>query len=118
MATVDAVRHPVILLQPEAPAKPLQGQPCNGCGVCCTAEPCPLGQALSRRRQGRCRALTWKPEAGLYLCGVLDDPQRWLPWLPQTVARALARRWIAAGRGCDCDLEVEPAVAGQADSTR
>ena len=46
-----------------------------------------------------------------YACGVLDDPGRWLPGLPSVLARRLARRWIAAGRGCDCDLEPAPATA-------
>ena len=35
--------HPVIYLQPEAPPKPALGAPCNGCGVCCGWQPCPLG---------------------------------------------------------------------------
>lgn len=99
------VRQIVILLEPAAPPKPAAGQPCNGCGVCCAAEPCPLGQLLSRRRQGRCRALQWQAQAAVYRCGLLDEPRRWLPWLPSVLARALVRRWIAAGRGCDCSLE-------------
>lgn len=101
--------HTVILLHPLAPPKPTPGQACNGCGVCCAAEPCPLGRLLSSRRQGRCRALSWS-DAGLYRCGVLDQPRRWLPWLPARLARALARRWIAAGQGCDCSFEAEPAA--------
>jgi len=38
----------VILIHPEAPAKPPLGAPCNGCGVCCLAEPCPVGVLVSR----------------------------------------------------------------------
>ncbi|MBK9361919.1 MAG: hypothetical protein IPM99_12645 [Rubrivivax sp.] len=98
----------VILLRPGAPAKPVAGQPCNGCGVCCTAQPCPLGQWLSRRRHGECRVLGWDVATQRYRCGQLEDPQRWLRWLrwlPAPLARGLARRWIAAGRGCDSDYE-------------
>ena len=51
--------HPVIYLQPEAPPKPALGAACNGCGVCCAWQPCPLGVLVSGRRQGACRALWW-----------------------------------------------------------
>jgi len=101
----------VILLRPEAPAKPAPGQPCNGCGVCCAAEPCPVGQWLSRRRHGACRALAWHDGDARYRCGLLAEPARWLPWLPQALTRRLARRWIAAGDGCDSDYEATPARA-------
>lgn len=95
----------VILLHALAPPKPAPGQPCNGCGVCCMAEPCPMGQWLSRRRHGQCRALTWDDGAHRYRCGALADPAHWLPWLPASWAVTLARRWIAAGQGCDSDYE-------------
>jgi hypothetical protein len=83
----------VILLHPEAPPKPDPGAPCNGCGVCCAAEPCPVGQLLSLKRRGPCRLLRW--EAGRYRCGAVQR----LPVLA---------RWISAGSGCDCDLTAQP----------
>ena len=95
--------------QPQAPAKPVLGQPCNGCGLCCLAEPCPLGIWASRRRSGPCAALRWDTGQGRYLCGVLADATQAVAtqggwrrrlWL------ALVRRWIAAGQGCDADLQV------------
>jgi hypothetical protein len=95
----------VIHLHPAAPAKPAPGANCNGCGVCCAAEPCPLGMLLSRRRRGACVALAWDEPAARYRCGVLVQPRRWLRWLPVTLARHAAARWIAAGQGCDSDLE-------------
>ena len=52
-------QHPVVWLQPSAPPKPAEGAPCNGCGLCCLAEPCPLGMLVSRRRTGACTALRW-----------------------------------------------------------
>ena len=94
----------MILLHPAAPAKPVEGAACNGCGVCCAAAPCPLGMLLSRRRSGTCGALLWSAAEQRYQCGALARPQRWLPWLPAWLARAVVRRWIAAARGCDSDL--------------
>lgn len=67
-----------------------------------------MGMLMSRRRRGPCLALQWQDGPGHYRCGVLADPGRWLPALPVGWARRLARRWIAAGRGCDSDLQVEP----------
>ena len=100
----------VILLHPQSPPKPALGQACNGCGVCCAAEPCPLGQWLSRRRHGACQALIWDAGTHHYRCGALADPGRWLPWLPAGLAHRLARRWIAAGHGCDSDFVTQSAA--------
>jgi len=49
--------------------------------------------------------LIWDEPGAAYRCGVLAEPGRWLPALPAPWAQALARRWIAAGRGCDSDLQ-------------
>jgi hypothetical protein len=102
--------HQVIHIHPEAPAKPALGAPCNGCGVCCLAELCPLGQVISRRRTGACDALRWDADGGLYRCGVLSDTEgllgpRWRWAAP--LWRRLARRWIAAGVGCDAAMDVD-----------
>lgn len=98
--------HQVILLRPEAPPKPPAGAACNGCGVCCAAEPCPLGALLSGRRRGACSALLWdEAGGGRYRCGAVAEPRRFVPWLPAAWTRRLALRWISAARGCDCTLE-------------
>ena len=98
------IKPRVILLHAQAPSKPALGQACNGCGVCCAAQPCPVGMVLSRRTHGACVALQWNAQMQIYRCGVAE--RRW-PALPRLVARALqawARRWISAGSGCDCSL--------------
>ena len=95
----------VIHLHPYAPAKPAVGAPCNGCGVCCAAQPCPVGMWVSRSTQGRCAALLWNDAEQRHRCGVVAEPQHWLPWLPRGLARALALRWISAATGCDSDLQ-------------
>lgn len=104
------MHHQVIQIHPEAPPKPAVGAPCNGCGVCCLAEPCPVGMLVSRRRTGACDALVWSDEDGLYRCGLLVQPDRfaagrWLRWNPlRRLWLRWARRVIAAGRGCDADF--------------
>ena len=101
-----------------APAKPAWGQPCNGCGVCCLSEPCPVGMVLSRRRHGACQALQWNGSTEQYRCGALEAPDQvvrqalpsWLFWtspLWTGLLRWRGARWIAAGVGCDCSFEVQ-----------
>jgi hypothetical protein len=99
-----------IRIHVDAPAPPAWGEPCNGCGVCCLAEPCPVGVLVSRSRRGACAALHWDKAARRYVCGVLARAeslraQRWHPF--GAVLRALAARFIAAGKGCDCDLRAD-----------
>lgn len=100
----------VVWIQPQAPAKPPEGAPCNGCGLCCLVEPCPLGVLVSRRRSGPCVALRWSDSDQLYRCGMVSDPGSVVGTTrPQFVRAisALARRWIASGVGCDARLESE-----------
>ena len=100
--------HMVILIHPAAPAKPALGQACNGCGVCCAWQPCPLGMLVSRRRSGACVARQWQEADHRYSCAMVAAPAAVMPWLPSWATRSvrsLARRWIAAGVGCDSDLE-------------
>jgi hypothetical protein len=106
------MRQQIIHLHPEAPAKPDHGTRCNGCGVCCTATPCPLGLLAGSRPGDPCRLLRWQAAERRYACGAVDDPATAMPWLPKSLAalfRRLALRWIAAGKGCDARVEVEPA---------
>ena len=114
-----AMQTRIIQIEPLAPAKPAVGAPCNGCGVCCLAEPCPLGALLTGRRTGACGVLRWSTADGAYRCGALSDPLGVVaPRLPGVlsglgpvlagVLPVVANRWIAAGKGCDCSLEVQP----------
>lgn len=151
-----------IRLHVDAPPKPAFGAACNGCGVCCTLEPCPIGMIWSRRRHGACSALVWVeaeaaspgegasrrdvPDAdagavdgarasegvderpatpGHYRCGLLLRPSRrrhdrgavQVSMAARWVDRIL-RRWIAAGQGCDCDVEAVPAVRWRREGSR
>ncbi|WP_077037011.1 hypothetical protein [Pelomonas sp. KK5] len=91
-------RHQVIHIHAEAPPKPPEGQTCNGCGICCLAEPCPVGVVVSLKRHGACNALRWSDGQMRYVCGLMTGP---------TIIRRMVGRWIAAGQGCDCSLETE-----------
>lgn len=117
----------VIHIEAQAAAKPAMGAPCNGCGLCCLAEPCPLGVLLSRSRSGPCKALHWNESIAQYRCGALGklggplSVRRWAPlrWVQAGFVRLRLRvvlRWIAAGAGCDCDLEPLPSRTISASS--
>jgi hypothetical protein len=119
-------RYTTIAIEPLAPPKPAPGAPCNGCGVCCLAQPCPVGIVLSGRRHGACVALRWNSTLAAYRCGAVAQPQQVLaerlprgarglaaPLAPMLAA--LARRSIALDLGCDCGLEVGPAPGGPED---
>ncbi len=95
----------VLKIEASAPDKPDVGASCNGCGVCCVAEPCPLGIVLSGRATGACAALVWREEEHRYLCGALVTPERFAGAMSPLLVR-LARRWISAGSGCDSSVVV------------
>ena len=102
----------VIRIHPAAPPKPAEHASCNGCGVCCAAEPCPAGVLVSGRLRGACAALHWSGDDGRYVCGLAAAPRQVLPWLPERLAplaRRLALRWISSGSGCDSSIVVETA---------
>nr|WP_314899650.1 hypothetical protein [uncultured Deefgea sp.] len=70
----------------------------------------PDRHSISRKRQGRCDALQWDDAQTRYVCGMIAQPDAFLavnwPWLNRLVAR-WARRWIAAGVGCDSNSTTE-----------
>lgn len=100
--------HQVIWLQALAPAKPAVGEPCNGCGVCCAASPCPVARVFLWRWRGACPALEWHDAVQQYRCGMLLHPAHYLSTLPRFAETWFAkriRRWIAAGTACDSLVE-------------
>lgn len=115
-------RQTTIHIEPLAPSKPALDAPCNGCGVCCLAQPCPIGIVLSGRRHGACVALRWSPQLTVYRCGAIAQPDQVLArWLPHVLRRlavplapalaAVARRSIALDAGCDCSLVAQRPAA-------
>ncbi len=101
--------YQTIHLHRDAPPKPALGAACNGCGVCCASEPCPVGMLVSRRRRGRCSALVWQDDAARYVCGLITEPARFSRAqspIVNRLVRAAAARFIASGIGCDASDEV------------
>ena len=106
-------------------AKPRSGEPCNGCGYCCTLEPCALAQEVLRCSTGPCVAL--EDRDGRMTCGLVRNPLGYLfkaahpdvdvPVLeaaPEAEASGqLSAQFAEAlgiGRGCDSDDDAESAL--------
>ena len=101
----------VIWLQVDAPAKPPLGEACNGCGVCCAAETCPVSRVFLWQWRGSCRALEWHAELKQYRCGMLLHASHYLAYLPrflETRFQQWIQRWIAADTACDSPTEAAP----------
>jgi hypothetical protein len=100
----------LVRLHAEAPAKPAHGHACNGCGICCALEPCPVAWLLLPLAAGMCPALEWRQDTRRYVCGMIEHPGRYLRWLPRVLearASCLFARRVAVGTGCDCDATEE-----------
>lgn len=92
----------IVYVHPDAPNKPALNQACNGCGLCCAAEPCPVAMFWLWQFKGACRALLWQENR--YVCGLVREPQNYIVWLPQRwrawFGKRVLRR-ISSGVGCD-----------------
>ncbi|MBD8088542.1 hypothetical protein IFT48_00860 [Pseudomonas fluorescens] len=96
--------------------KPVYGDPCNGCGVCCIAKVCELGEALGDDQN--CKALIQNTDRS-FSCGLVVDPYRFLSeesldvWQAidamsdgnagEQALRESNAQALGAGRGCDSD---------------
>lgn len=93
-----------------APDKPLFGQRCNGCGVCCLFEPCPVASMFLWQYRGRCQALHWHDISQQYRCGLVSHPDKHLFYVPlrwRAVFGRFFKRRIAADTSCDFDATIE-----------
>jgi hypothetical protein len=71
--------------------KPKFGERCNGCGMCCIAEPCSLAVEALGEHEGPCKLL--EQADGRYYCGLLRNaPAQLQPVIAFT---------LAIGSGCD-----------------
>lgn len=86
-----------------APEKPQFGDPCNGCGLCCAAEPCGIAREFIAgvTDQGPCPAMEF--EAGWFWCGMIRRPGHYLglphDWADVFLGNEMAEA-LGAGQGC------------------
>lgn len=106
--------------------KPKFGESCNGCGYCCTKEPCELAQEFLRCTRGPCVAL--EADGGKLTCGLVRNPLGYLYKATHpddesinvldAAAQIDAGRSLSAeiasalgiGKGCDADDDEESAA--------
>ncbi len=99
----------IIELHPLAPRKPEFGEHCNGCGVCCASEPCPVAYLFLFQFKGRCRALLWQNDSARYLCGMVVSPDEYVRFIPKRFRERMGKYFasrIATKLGCDFDAEL------------
>jgi hypothetical protein len=61
------------------------------------------------QRTGCCRALLWREEQSGYACGMVVEPHRYSRLVPKIFSAWLGAFFagrIAAGKGCDAEIEV------------
>lgn len=86
------------------PEKSPYGSPCNGCGLCCREEICPLGSIVFPLASAPCPALEQDGERSV--CGLVAHPERYRSGNVERL-RAAAVRGIGAGIGCDARMPGE-----------
>lgn len=97
-------------LQMTAPEKPAYGDPCNGCGFCCAAEPCAIAGEFLGATEGPCPALEF--DQGRFWCGMVRDPGKHVglsEWAAEEIRESVGRliaHMLGVGKGCDSDVEV------------
>lgn len=109
--------------------KPTFGQACNGCGYCCTVQPCQLAREFLNCHTGPCVALETQQER--HICGLVRNPLAYLykvmnpmadvplldPPPPSESAARLSADIASAlglGMGCDADDDLPSLMAWNA----
>ena len=93
------------------PEYPGTGNPCNGCGLCCLAEPCPVSLELFGQ-SSQCPALEF--DGGRFRCALMTNPGDYgaipegvlsLDLDHEMAASSYYRQLIGAGMGCDSEID-------------
>ena len=102
-----------------APKKPKEGEPCNGCGVCCAAILCPSARVRFLKQNGPCAFLQWNENQRRYACALISRPFLIFPqklrrvlWIfPKKFRRFFYRKLraffistLAISKGCDSSI--------------
>lgn len=98
----------------DGPRKPAFHQACNGCGLCCVAEPCAIARILipGVSSKGPCPALEW--ENGRSWCGMVRRPHFYSKLTRNSgvderqVSREIQEDLGGLGSGCDSDPIADP----------
>lgn len=102
--------------------KPKFGEPCNGCGYCCTVGPCHLAEEFLHCTTGPCVAL--EVDGDRFICGLVRNPLGYLFKMahPDAVVPVLdaapeseegyqlsvkLASALGLGKGCDADDDCE-----------
>jgi hypothetical protein len=85
--------------------KPKFGEKCNGCGMCCTVEPCLIAQTLLNCHEGPCVALETETD-GRKTCGMVKRPAHYMfnedaPPSATGEFQVMIANMLGIGRGCD-----------------
>lgn len=83
----------------DLPEKPVFGEACNRCGLCCLMETCPLGLMFFGNAHGTCPAL--KLDGSQSHCQLIADPASLLPDLIAGEVQELATVMLVSGGRCD-----------------
>lgn len=92
----------------ELPPKPKRGQPCNGCGFCCSVEICGLGEMAYPGAVAPCPGLKISPGGTRTYCELVaieaaDQFKR--PSKRPTSSKPWMATALGIGRGCCSDDE-------------
>lgn len=100
------VMFPARLVKEHA-EKPLRGEPCNHCGLCCRVEACHASKELLKSDQAPCIAL--EVHDGKYMCGLLLRPEHYVNGLdyPLSNIREFVDYWVNPGVGCQMDDHIK-----------
>jgi hypothetical protein len=86
-----------------APEYPGYGKNCNGCGLCCAAEPCEIARDFAGITEAPCRAMQF--EGGRFVCGMVKNPSRYMdtPDFGGQIIGGMFAKALGIGRGCDSE---------------
>lgn len=90
--------HALVAAKHDLPPKPRWGQPCNGCGLCCILEQCPISLATFGPEL-ICPALTMRP--GSSGCGLVETPGAFFNDDMADELGAFIALILGVGTGCD-----------------
>lgn len=103
----DAAWRRVEAITARAPEKPAFGQPCNGCGFCCAAEPCGVARRFVPGAIDGAPCPAMEFEHGRFWCGMVRRPGRYLgllhDWADEFLGGEVSKA-LGAGKGCCADV--------------